>query len=282
VANPNPAPAKVSAECPHCGFRQMEYAAAKSSICRQCGRSFSPFAPKPGLKLRTKEEAPAPESSSIFGRFEDFWKRQRSAIIECFECKRKQQVCGAATSTICPSCSAHIDLRDYKITSGFSRSIRTRGHVHLTGKGDLGSSNVVCQSALVEGRLRGNLHCEDTATINYSGKVPGRISARHIIVERKADIHCFRRVRAESIEIKGKMSGEIFAQTVTVERKGALEGDVTARAITVEKGGMFSGQLVIGQAGLTQGELLQEQEPAAASVPASHFPEAAPHPLPAT
>jgi cytoskeletal protein CcmA (bactofilin family) len=279
----NPAPAKVSAECPHCGFKQMEYAAAKSSICRQCSRSFSPFAPKPDLKLRAKEETLPRESSSILGRFEDFWKRQRSSIIECFECKRKQQVCGAATSTICPSCSAHIDLRDYKITSGFSRSIRTRGDVHLTGRGDLGSSSVICRSALIEGRLRGNLHCDDTATVNYSGKIPGRISARHIVVERKADIHCFRRVRAGSIEIKGRMSGEIIAQTiVTVHKRGALEGDVTAKAITVEKGGMFSGQLVIGQISITQGELLQNQEPATASIPESHFPDAAPRPLPAT
>jgi cytoskeletal protein CcmA (bactofilin family) len=260
----------------------MEYAAAKSSICRQCGRSFAPFAPKPGLKLRTKEEAPAPESSFILGRFEGFWKRRLSSVVECFECKRKQQVSGAATSTICPACSAHIDLRDYKITSGFSRSIRTRGDVHLTSKGDLGSSSVICRSALIEGRLRGNLHCDDTATINFSGKIPGRISARHIIVDRKADIHCFRRVGAESVEIRGKMSGEIIAQMVTVQKKGSLEGDVAARAITVEKGGMFSGQLVIGQAGITQGELLQDQEPAAASVPESNFPETAPRPLPAT
>jgi cytoskeletal protein CcmA (bactofilin family)/ribosomal protein S27E len=279
----NPSLVKVSAECPHCGFKQMEYAAAKSSICRQCGRSFSPFAPKPGLKLRTKEEAPAPESPSFLGRFEDFWKRQRSAIIECFECKRKQQVSGAATSTICPACSTHIDLRDYKITSGFSRSIRTRGDVHLTSKGDLASSSIVCRSALIEGRLRGNLHCDDTATINLSGKIPGRISARHVIVERKADIHCFRQVRAGSIEIKGRMSGEIMAQTiVTVHKKGSLEGDVTARAITVEKGGMFSGQLVIGQVSITQGELLQDQEPAVMSIPESHFPEIARRPLPAT
>ena len=261
----------------------MEYAAAKSSICRQCGRSFSPFAPKPGLKLRTKEEAPAPESPSFLGRFEDFWKRQRSAIIECFECKRKQQVSGAATSTICPACSTHIDLRDYKITSGFSRSIRTRGDVHLTSKGDLASSSIVCRSALIEGRLRGNLHCDDIATINFSGKIPGRISARHVIVERKADIHCFRQVRAGSIEIKGRMSGEIMAQTVvTVHKKGSLEGDVTARAITVEKGGSFSGQLVIGQVSITQGELLQDQEPAVMSIPESHFPETARRPLPAT
>src|SRR5437016_10049946 len=263
----------------------MEYAAAKSSICRQCGRYFSPFAPKPGLKLRVREEAPAaaPTNPSILGRFEDFWKRQRSSVIECFECKRKQQVCGAATSTICPACSAHIDLRDYKITSGFSRSIRTRGDVHLTGKGDLGTSSVVCRSALLEGRLRGNLHCDDTATINYSGKVPGRISARHIVVDRKADIHCFRRVRAGSIEIKGRMSGEIVAETmVTVHKRGSLEGDVTARAISVEKGGMFSGQLVIGDASITQGELLQDQEPDAGRIPESHFPDAAPRPLPAT
>jgi cytoskeletal protein CcmA (bactofilin family) len=263
----------------------MEYAAAKSSICRQCGRYFSPFAPKPGLKLRVREETPAApvtSTSSILGKFEDFWKRQQSSIIECFECKRKQQVCGTATSTICPACSAHIDLRDYKVTSGFSRTIRTRGDVHLTSKGDLGSSSVVCRSALIEGRLRGNLHCDDTATINFAGKIPGRISARHIIVERKSDVHCFRRIRAESVEIKGRMSGEIVAQIVTIQKKGALEGDVTARAISVEKGGMFSGQLVIGRANLTQGELLEEQKPGIPSVPDSDFSGVTQRPVPAT
>jgi cytoskeletal protein CcmA (bactofilin family)/ribosomal protein S27E len=278
----NPAPAKVSAECPHCGFKQMEYAAAKSSICRQCGRSFSPFAPKPGLKLRTTEEAPTQETSSILGRFEDFWKRQTTSVIECFDCKRKQQVSGAASSTICPSCSAHIDLRDYKITSGFSRSIRTRGNVHLSGKGDLASSSVICRSALIEGKLRGNLHCEDTATINYSGKIPGRISARRVVVDRKADIHCFRTVHVENIEIRGRMSGEIVAQTVTVHKKACLEGDVTARAISVEKGGMFSGQLAIGQIGLTQGELLGEREPTVSFESESNFPNPVSRPLPAT
>ena len=260
----------------------MEYAAAKSSLCRQCGRSFTPFAPKPALKLRPIEEAAPPEtSSSILGKLEDFWKRQTNSVIECFECKRKQQVSGAATSTICPSCSAHVDLRDYKITSGFSRSIRTRGNVHLSGKGDLASSSVECRSALIEGRLRGNLHC-DTATVNYSGKIPGRISARLVVVERKADVHCFRTVRAEHVEIKGRMSGEIIAQSVTVHRKGSLEGDVRARAISVERGGMFSGQLAIGQTGLAQGELLGEQASPILSPPESSFQDAVARPLPAT
>src|SRR5207248_1719787 len=83
----------------------------------------------------------------------------------------------------------------------------------------------------------------------------------HIIVDRKADVHCFRRVHAEHIEIKGRMSGEIIAQSVTVHRKGSLEGDVAARSISVEKGGMFSGQLAIGQIGFAQGELLGKEKP---------------------
>jgi len=140
---------------------------------------------------------------------------------------------------------------------------------------------VVCQSALIEGRLRGNLHC-DTATISYSGKIPGRISARHVVVDRKADIHCFRTVHAEHIEIKGRMSGEIIAQSVTVHRKGSLEGDVTARAISVDKGGMFSGQLAIGQVGLAQGELLADQESTASHSTESSFRDPVVRTLPAT
>jgi cytoskeletal protein CcmA (bactofilin family) len=172
-------------------------------------------------------------------------------------------------------------LRDYKITSGFSRSIRTRGNVYLSGKGDLGSSSVVCQSALIEGRLRGNLQC-DTATINYSGKMPGRISARLVVVDRKADVHCFRTIRAEQIEIKGRMSGEIIAQSVTVYRKGCLEADVTARAISVEKGGIFSGQLAIGQANLAQAELISQQQAPALRRTEPGFQDAVARPLPAT
>jgi cytoskeletal protein CcmA (bactofilin family)/ribosomal protein S27E len=281
----NPSPAKVRVECPHCGFKQMEYAAAKSSICRQCGRYFSPFAPKPGLKLAVKEETPAPatESSSVFKKFEGLWNRQRSSVVECFECKRKHQVSGAATSTICPGCSAHIDLNDYNINSSFSRTIRTCGHVHLTAKGDLSSSSVVCSSALIEGKLRGNLQCNGVATVNFSGKIPGRLTAKHVIVERKANIHCFRRVRVETIEIKGNMSGEIVAQgTVTIHKKGLLEGNVTARAIRVEKGGIFSGQLVIGQADLMQGELLSERKSATTGPVAPDVPGGEAQPLAAT
>ncbi len=256
----------------------MEYAAAKSTMCRQCGRHYSPSTPKPQPKFRVKVEKPAAQAAEVAGpilrKFENLWGRQTSSQIECFECKAKQEVSSAASSTICPACSAHIDLQDYKITTSFSRSIRTHGEVHLTAKGDLSSNTVICRTALIEGKLRGNLNCSGAATINFSGKIPGRLTAEHVVVERKAEVQFFRRINVKSIEIRGHMTGEIIAEGVVVIHKtGSLDGDVTARAISVEKGGMFSGQLVIGKKELTQGELLPaadtKSDPAADDAPAS-------------
>jgi cytoskeletal protein CcmA (bactofilin family) len=261
----------------------MDYVAAKSTMCRQCGRYFSPSAPKPGLKLRIKEEAPAEPDTSAFRKLEGLWnKSSRLCVVSCFECKRKHEVSEAATSTNCPGCSAHIDLRDYKITTSFSRSIRTRGEVHLTAKGDLSSTSVVCRAALIEGKLRGNLQCEESATINFVGKLPGRLIANYLTVERKADVQCFRRVRVGTIDIKGRMSAEIIASgAVNIHKTGALDGNVTAKSITIDKGGVFSGQLVIGDADLTQAELLPEEK-SATSAHETRLPGAVARPLPAT
>jgi cytoskeletal protein CcmA (bactofilin family) len=266
----------------------MEYAAVKSTMCRQCGGAFVPSAPKqPEIKLRAARETPAAplptrEEPSILNKLEGFWKPQRSSVVECFECKAKQEVTSTATSTTCPKCSAHLDLRDYKITTSFSRAIRTHGEVHVAAKGDLSSSNVICQAALIEGKLRGDLHCTGTVTINYSGKIPGRVSANHVVVERKSEVQFFRRVRTKSIEIRGQMTGEIIAEgVVVIHRNASLDGNVTAKAISVEKGATFTGQLVIGSAGLTQAELIPAQAPAAPAKTEDALPGIV-QPLPAT
>jgi cytoskeletal protein CcmA (bactofilin family)/DNA-directed RNA polymerase subunit RPC12/RpoP len=258
----------------------MEYAAAKSTICRQCGRSFNPSAPKPQLRAGEKEQTTA--AANPFKKLDGIWNRRGNRVVACFECKRKHEVSEAATSTNCPGCSAHIDLRDYKISTSFSRSIRTRGDLHLTSKGDLSSTSVVCRSALIEGKLRGNLECDESVTVNYSGKIPGRIAAKHLTIERKSDVQCFRRVRVDTIDIKGRMSGGVVATgAVTIHKTGVLEGSVTAKSIAIEKGGIFSGQLVIGEAALTQGELLPAGKSEAAGEGEANIPVVV-QPLPAT
>ena len=262
----------------------MEYAAAKSTMCRQCGAHFVPSAPKQEVRLRPKEEpVETVADPSVFRKLEGFWAKHYSSVIECFDCRATQEISSAATSTICPKCSKHIDLRDYKITTSFSRSIRTHGQIHLTAKGDLSSSNVTCRSALIEGKLRGNLTCLGTATINFIGKIPGRLTAEHLLVERKSVVQFFRRVRVKSIEIRGQVTGEIVAEAgVVIHGHGMLDGNVTAKSISVEKGGIFCGQLIIGNAGLTQAELLPEAKPAVPAAPEGIPPAVVPHPLPAT
>jgi cytoskeletal protein CcmA (bactofilin family) len=214
-------------------------------------------------------------------RFDGLWKSKRSNVIECFDCQRKQEVSGAATSTICPSCSAHIDLSDYKIATSFSRSIRTRGEVHVTTKGDLSSSSVRCQRAIIEGRLRGNLDCAGAIVINTSGKIPGRLSASEIVIEKRSEVQFFRRVRVGNIEIRGRMSGEVVAAgMVTIRKNGVLEGNVIAKAINVEKGGTFSGQVVVGRGDLQQAELLPGESSTVSNPPEGSISLA--RPLPAT
>jgi len=230
-------------------------------MCRQCGAHFSPSAPRPrpivAPRARPEASAASETAPSLRQRFENLWKGTRNIVVVCFECQRKQEVSGAASSTICPSCSAHIDLRDYKVNTSFSRSIRTHGEVHITAKGDLSSSNVRCRCALVEGRVRGNLECDELVKIDVSGKIPGRIVARNAVIERRSQVQFFRRLRVGNLEIRGKMSGEIVADgMVTIRKHGSLEGPVRAKAINVEKGGVFSGHLVIGGADLQQAELL--------------------------
>src|SRR6185295_1816826 len=154
-----------------------------------------------------------------------------SSEIECFDCKAKHEVSSAATSTFCPRCSTHVDLRNYMITTSFSRSIKTQGEIHITAKGDLSSTSVTCRSALIEGKMRGNMNCIGTATIDFGGKIPGRLTAQHVLVERKSDVHFFRRIRVKTIEIRGRMTGEILAEgTVVIHRNALLDGNVTARS----------------------------------------------------
>jgi cytoskeletal protein CcmA (bactofilin family) len=262
----------------------MEYAAAKSTMCRQCGSHFAPAAPKQEIRLRAKEEPiESLADPSLFQKIEGFWNKHHSSEIECFECKATQEISSAASSTFCPKCSTHIDLRNYKVTTSFSRSIKTQGEVHVTAKGDLSSTNVTCRSALIEGKMRGNMTCLGRATINFVGKIPGRLTAEHVLIERKSDVHFFRRIRVKTIEIRGRMTGEIIAEgTVVIHGSALLDGNVTAKSISVEKGGIFSGQLIIGSGGLTQAELLPEAPPAEIAGTQEVAPVAVPHALPAT
>ena len=251
-------PPKVSVECPHCGFKQSEYAAAKSTLCRQCGKHFVVAVTERVEGQRSALEFGGVVSApTVIERLQAVWNRNRVTSVACFDCGTIQELNLAATSTICPSCSVHMDLRDYKINTAFSRAIRTHGKVYVTSAGDLSSSTVLCRSAIIQGKLRGSLQCTQRAEFRAPARLQGKISASEVVIGKRADVQFFRRLQVGSIEIRGKMSGEVVAETVvTIRSTGSLDGDVVARAINVEKGGTFSGRLIIGQKRFEQGELI--------------------------
>ena len=240
---------KVSADCPHCGFSQLESPFAKSTFCRKCGQHYSIE------KLLAKEVASL-KGPSLFDKLSKMVSGEKVRDICCFSCGHRQQVSSAAQSSLCPQCSSYIDLRDFKIAGPFGRSIQTQGEVILSSKADVTSAKIGCGAALIEGRLRGVLTCTGEARVKLQGQCAGTIEANRLVIDKKANVEFVRMVKAQSVEIHGKVAARITCDgCVTIASGGSLEGVIYAKSINVEKGGIFSGELFIGQHELLQGEL---------------------------
>ncbi|MEI8233658.1 MAG: polymer-forming cytoskeletal protein [Verrucomicrobiota bacterium] len=266
-----PSAGKVALTCPHCGFKQLESPYTKSTFCRKCGEYYEPGKAKPVLRN---------ERPSLFARVGKFLAGKKTREITCFDCGAVQTVSSSSTSSICPQCSAYIDLSDFKINTAFSRMVQTQGTVTIGAKADVTSSKVACREAVVEGKLRGNLFCTGTATIQYKGKISGSVEARHILVAKRSEVEFVRVVKGKSMEIAGKVSANLHIDgKVKITKRGRLEGTVYAKGIVVEKGGVFLGELVIGQSSFVQQELTAAAHPAPknggkqASKPAKSRPE---------
>ncbi|MEO6786799.1 MAG: polymer-forming cytoskeletal protein [Chthoniobacteraceae bacterium] len=231
---------KMSAVCPHCGFTQEESVVAKSTFCRKCQEHYS-------LERALAGERSIVKAPSLFSKLSRMVLGEREREVCCFACGHKQVLSTSAQSTMCPGCGAYMDLRDFKITSPFGRSVQTAGEVHIAPNGDVTSTRLMCGSAFIEGSLRGSIVCTGRARVKIKGRFTGMLDAQHMAVEKGGDIEFVRLVRTKIFEVNGKARARVVADKVIIGKTGWLEGTVYARAITVEKGGVFSGDLNIGQ-----------------------------------
>ena len=252
MANPNTPKQveKISADCPHCGFSQLESAYAKSTFCRKCGQHYS-------VQKLLAKEATSLKGPSFLDKLSKLVVGEKIRDVCCFSCGHRQRVSTSAQSSLCPQCGSYIDLKDFKISGPFGRSIQTQGEVYITSKGEITSSKVACGSAIIEGKLRGNLSCTGTVSVKMHGKMLGSIDAHQLVVQKRSDVEFVRPVKVHAAEIHGKISARIMCETsVNITKGGALEGVVYAKAINIERGGIFSGELFIGQQELTQPDLV--------------------------
>ena len=173
-------PEKISADCPHCGFSQLESAYAKSTICRRCSQPFS-------IEKLLAKEVSSLKAPSIFNKLSKLISRETVHQISCFSCHATQQVSSSAESSLCPKCGSYIDLRDFKITGPFGRSIQTQGEVVITSKGDASSHRILCGNAWIQGKMRGQLLCTHTVYVKMQGKLTGSIESENVVVEKKTE-----------------------------------------------------------------------------------------------
>lgn len=232
---------KISSDCPHCGFTQLESAYAKSTFCRKCGQHYS-------VEKLLAKESTSLKGPGIFDKLAKLISRETIREVSCFSCAHKQHVSSAAQSSLCPQCGSYIDLRDLKISGPFGRSIQTQGNVHILPKGEVSSAKVACNTAHLEGRLRGALLATHELHVRTREKILGAVEAKHLIVLKRCNTEFVRPLRVQSAEINGRISADLHcAGAVKINKGGVLEGRLYARSIVVEKGGIFSGELFIGQ-----------------------------------
>ena len=67
------------------------------------------------------------------------------------------------------------------------------------------------------------------------GTLKGTLSAGRVIISKGGDV--FAKVRARSITIAGRFSGEIHARDVTIVESGACSGDVKCTNLVIDPGG---------------------------------------------
>ncbi len=232
---------KISSDCPHCGFTQLESAYAKSTFCRKCGQHYS-------VEKLLAKETTALKGPSIFDKLSKLISRETIREVCCFSCEHKQHVSSAAQSTLCPQCGSYIDLRDFKIAGPFGRTIQTQGHVHILSKGEVSSAKIACHSARLEGKLRGSLFATHDVYVKTKEKIIGSVETKTLFIHKRCRTEFVRPIRAHSIEINGHLSANVYCTgAVKINKGGILEGKLYAKSIVVEKGGIFSGELSIGQ-----------------------------------
>jgi cytoskeletal protein CcmA (bactofilin family)/predicted RNA-binding Zn-ribbon protein involved in translation (DUF1610 family) len=230
----------MAAVCPHCGFTQQESVAAKSTFCRKCQQHYNLERMLAGEKSIVKEPG-------LFSKLTRMVLGDRQRDVTCFTCGHQQKLSKEAQSTMCPGCGAYMDLRDFKISAPFGRSVQTAGDVFVTSSGDVTSTKMMCGELYLEGSLRGHAIVTGTATVKVKGRLIGTIDSPHILVEKKSQLEFARPVHTKLFEVSGTVRADVHADKVVINKGGWLEGSVHARAITVEKGGIFSGDLEIGQ-----------------------------------
>jgi cytoskeletal protein CcmA (bactofilin family)/ribosomal protein L37AE/L43A len=229
---------KAPFRCPLCGFVQLESASLFSTYCRSCGNHYT-VAPEGKTPAQAK-------SGSLVTRAVKKIVSRPPREVKCHHCGTVHEVSGHARTTICPGCTASIELVDVRFDSIASRAIDTRGKLHIGPEGHLNNESIICGEALIEGKLSGRIQCERTLHLACIARIQCRILADEVVVEKSAKVVVTVPIETRSLVVLGSLQASVVCSgKVLVARGGVIDGEVRARAIVVDPGGTFTGRSLI-------------------------------------
>lgn len=162
--------------------------------------------------------------------------------VECYECGRRSHVPAAALSASCIHCHAHLNMGDVEMRSGAGRlTVRTLGDVTVPADAVLSQVSVVCRNMKVLGRVSGNIRCSHDLRFCSSCRVEGPIKARHLYVEKGAEVELLAEATVREAEVQGTLVANLKALAhIKVAKNGVLRGQCDAgKGIIVEPGGEY-------------------------------------------
>src|SRR6185369_9902556 len=88
-------------------------------------------------------------------------------------------------------------------------------------------------------RITGDLEC--SGDIQIDGVVNGDIQSRNIVIGEGAAVTGS--LQAETVQVFGRLIGQIKADTVTLERTAHVEGDILHKALAIAQGAFLEGAI---------------------------------------
>jgi cytoskeletal protein CcmA (bactofilin family) len=261
--------------CPLCEESQWEPKLAVSTYCRSCGQHFDivdgrALSPKKdnGIIVPPQQDDDDLNTSQPPHRLTHGLRkllrplsegiRNRSALrfsnrshaklrtVRCLDCAFEHEVSAAATSSLCPACSASASLEDVHLRDDSRRKIKTQGDVFIHKHAALQAGHVACRHLRVEGNLSGKINCSGHATFAANSKIIGSFDCENLLVARKAHVTFLHPVRAASLEIAGEVSGDFFCSgPVKIGPHGAIHGELLAKSLSIDPGGKLDGEFHI-------------------------------------
>ena len=207
---------------------------------------FSPLA---------KTESPSPSTEDSPARYHAaddesehlHDSKAKTREVACFECGDTHPANIRANSTQCRNCGRLISLENREVREPLSSRIQTRGDVHIFKKGIVHGESIQCHNLIVEGDFTGDAECSGDLTLRRSGKIAGKITCKHLRVEKRAKIEFLNSVVMEECRIDGLVTGHLACRgLLALEKKATLTGNIKVGRLTVAEGAKHTGQIQMG------------------------------------